>query len=101
MESDFAAFNIFVSASFADIDPEKVKLSFVANVFIEGGNVWWTHAGGSSGGDLQSFLTRLRLDQHFVFGPPRQQQSWPIEKLEEIGAVGVYQSKESNAKTAP
>lgn len=101
MKSSFTENNIFISASFDDFDSAESDISFVCNIYIDDRQIWWTHAGGTSGGNLQSFLARLQIDQHFVFGPPRKQRTWPLAKLEELGAVGVYQvvdSKKGSAK---
>lgn len=92
MESAFSEFNIFVRTTFTDVKSDDLKLKLVSNIYVEGSRVLWTAStGNNSGGNLESFFHRMRLEKEFVFGPPRKHKGWSLDRLKEVEALGVYQ----------
>jgi hypothetical protein len=100
MKTSLSEFGIFCATTIDDIDADKFTLTFESNIYLEDSHVWWTHAKGKSGGPLESFIARIRLKRKFVLGPPKEQPGWPLEKLDSLGAVGLYAIAERTKDTA-
>lgn len=96
----FDEFEIMFRLSAADVTPEELTrdYEFYSNLYADGGSIWWTHGGGASGGPLHNFLSVVRLDNNYAFGPTKKQRGWPTERLAEVDAVGVYKRKEPLVK---
>jgi hypothetical protein len=97
----FDKFEIMFRMSVADITAEELArdYEFYSNLYVSRSTIWWTHGlGGASGGPLHNFLSVVRLDNNYAFGPTRKQRGWPTERLAEVDAVGVYKRKEPPVK---
>lgn len=96
-QSHFDEFQIMFRVDVSDVTPEELKrdYEFYCNAHSSGSNIWWTNpGGGGSGGPLHNFLSILHMDNNYAFGPTRKQAGWPIQKLTEKDAVGIYKRKE-------
>ena len=104
MASKFSEFGLRYAVRLDEIAEGVLKsdYEFRHNIFIEDDTVWWTHdGGGRSGSSFDHFLTELRLDNDFAFGPPKKQAGWPIAKLESLNAIGAYGVRDSGRPKKP
>jgi hypothetical protein len=97
----FDEFEIMFRLNVADVTPEELTrdYEFYSNLYAVGGTIWWTNGGdGAGGGPLHNFLSLVRMDNNYAFGPTKKQRGWPPERLAEVDAVGVYKRKEPAGK---
>lgn len=102
MRSRFAEYGYRYSIRFSDLSEEQMDeaYKFYANLFAKDSVIWWTSPGGRcGGGSLDDFFSILHMDGDYAFGPTKKQSGWPMEKLDEIGAIGVYKKVAAKPKS--
>ncbi len=99
----FDEFGIMFRMNVADLTPEELSrdYEFYANLYIKKETVWWTNIGGGAGGGAATQFSREWFGWTATMPSVLQKkQAWPMERLAEVDAVGVYKRREPVVKTA-
>jgi len=70
------------------------RYAFCCNAYIKDGLIYRSFGRSGGGGDLQNFLSVLRLDNNYAIGPADMRKTRFENQLLDVETVGVYKLKQ-------